>query len=93
MSAETERRFAEALEKMANGLNKIADAVVLQAETNASLAKGMDSLTKTIRGAHEVAADHLRKNHEEGLRRRAELEQLDRKIKSGRVLVSGNSTS
>jgi hypothetical protein len=90
MTSDTERRFADALEQMAAGLGKIADAMVIQAETNASLTKGMYSLTTTIRGAHEVAADHLKKNFEAGEKRRAELGELSRKMKNGEVIVSGS---
>jgi hypothetical protein len=69
MSADTEVRFAAALEK-------IAEAVTLQAETNASLAKEMRVLTTAIRGAHELVVKNTDRNVEEANRRNADMKRL-----------------
>lgn len=76
MSAATERVMAAAL-------SKIADAVVLQAETNAKLALGMERLTNTIQGAHRLVVENTEMNVARSERRNADMKQLRDQLKNG----------
>jgi hypothetical protein len=87
MPVATERMFAEALDKMANALVKIADAVNTQAQTNVTLANGVRRMTGTIQGAQNAAADAMKKQLEDGRKHRADLMELERKIKGGEIIA------
>lgn len=81
MSSDTEVRFAAALEK-------IAEAVKLQAETNASLASEMRVLTTAIKGAHRLVVENTERNVEEASRRNADM----RRISEGLAKREGNGS-
>jgi len=87
MPVETERIFADALSKMANALDKIADAVNTQAQTNVTLANGVRRMTGTIQGAQNAAAEAMKTQLEDGRKHRADLMELERKIKTGEVIA------
>lgn len=78
MSADTEKRFADALEKLSGAMDKIADAVATQAQTNVTLANGVRRMTATIQGAQNAAQDALRQGMADRAQRLDDLSKLDR---------------
>lgn len=69
-------------QQMAAALSKIAEAVKLQAETNAKLASEMRVLTTAIRGAHNLVVQHTEKNVEDAARRNADMRAMSEMVRN-----------
>jgi hypothetical protein len=86
MPASTEKLFADAL-------TKIADAVVMQAETNQKLANEMRVLTTAIKGAHELVQKHTEKNAADAAARNADMKRISEQLAARRAGGTGSPTS